>query len=79
MRIDSSPFQNVMPSGNGFSGVPGHGMHNTFNPPIGGTPPLASNSLARPHVTDLSPAEIYRQQHEVTATVCSFSFQILFG
>ncbi|XP_054805610.1 DEAD-box ATP-dependent RNA helicase 46 [Prosopis cineraria] len=68
MRIGSSPFQNATPGGNGVNGVPGDGMHNMFNPPIGGPPPVASNSLTRPHVTDLSPAEIYRQQHEVTAT-----------
>lgn len=78
MRIGSSPFQNAMPGGNGFNGVPGHSMHNTFNPPIGGPPPVVSNSLTRPHVADLSPAEIYCQQHEVTATVCSFSFEIIF-
>lgn len=62
-----------MPSGNGLSGIPGHGVHNMFNPQIGGPPPHASNSLPRPHVTDLSPAEIYCQQHEVTATVCAYS------
>ncbi|KAF7837658.1 DEAD-box ATP-dependent RNA helicase 46 [Senna tora] len=68
MRIGGSPFQNVMAGGNGLSGMPGHAMHNAFNPPLGGPPPHASNSLPRPHVTDLSPAEVYCQQHEVTAT-----------
>ncbi|KAK4265971.1 hypothetical protein QN277_026950 [Acacia crassicarpa] len=68
MRIGSSPFQNAMPGGNALNGIPGHSMHNMFNPSVGGPPPVASNSLGRPHVPDLSPAEIYCQQHEVTAT-----------
>ena len=71
MRMSSGPFQNVMPSGNG-SGIPGHPMH--MFPPVGGHPPLSSNSLKGPpymgstDVTDMTPAEIYCQQHEVTAT-----------
>ena len=77
MRMGNAPFQNVMPSGNG-SGIPGHAMHNMFTPPVGGHPPLSSNSLTGPpyigssDVTDLTPAEIYCQKHEVTATVCIF-------
>ncbi|KAJ1414342.1 WW domain [Sesbania bispinosa] len=54
LRIGNAPFQNVMPSGNG-SGIAGNAMSSMFTPPIGGPSPL-------------SPAEIYCQQHEVTAT-----------
>ncbi|TKY72447.1 DEAD-box ATP-dependent RNA helicase 40 [Spatholobus suberectus] len=73
MRIGNTPFQNVMPSGSG-SGIAGNAMHGMFAPPIGGPSPLSTNSLMRPpfmgssDVTDLSPVEIYCQQHEVTAT-----------
>ncbi|KAL5097785.1 hypothetical protein RYX36_002112 [Vicia faba] len=73
MRIGNSPFQNNVPSGNG-SGITGNAMGNMFTSPIGGPPALSSNSFTRPpyggssDVTDLSPAEIYCRQHEVTAT-----------
>ncbi|KAI4344727.1 hypothetical protein L6164_011921 [Bauhinia variegata] len=74
MRIGNAPFPNAIPGENGLSGIQGHALHNMFSPPIGVPPPLSSNSLIRPpymrssDVTDLSPTEIYRQQHEVTAT-----------
>ncbi|KAH1208973.1 DEAD-box ATP-dependent RNA helicase 40 [Glycine soja] len=73
MRIGNTPFQNVMPSGNG-SGIAGNAVPSMFVPPIGGPSPLSTNPLMRPpymgssDATDLSPAEIYCQQHEVTAT-----------
>lgn len=76
MRIGNSPFQNNVPSGNG-SGITGNAMGNMFTSPIGGPPALSSNSFTRPpyggslDVTDLSPAEIYCRQHEVTASVCT--------
>lgn len=79
MRTGNAPFQNVMPGGSG-SGIAGNAMHNMFTPPIGGPPPVSSNALMKPpyigssDVTGLSPAEIYCQQHEVTATVCIFSW-----
>ncbi|WVY92448.1 hypothetical protein V8G54_031536 [Vigna mungo] len=72
-RIGNTPFQNVMPSGNG-SGIAGNAMPSMFVPPMGGPSPLSNNSLMRPSymgssdASDLSPAEIYCQQHEVTAT-----------
>ncbi|RDX76804.1 DEAD-box ATP-dependent RNA helicase 40, partial [Mucuna pruriens] len=72
-RIGNTPFQNAMPSGNG-SGIAGNAIHSMFTPPIGGPSPHSTNSLMRPpymassDVTDLSPAEIYCQQHEVIAT-----------
>ncbi|PNX97338.1 DEAD-box ATP-dependent RNA helicase 40-like protein [Trifolium pratense] len=73
MRIGNSPFQNNVPIGNG-SGITVNAMSNMFTPPIGGPSPLSSNSFTRPpyggssDVTDLSAAELYCQQHEVTAT-----------
>ncbi|KAG5011679.1 hypothetical protein AAZX31_09G030700 [Glycine max] len=73
MRIGNAPFQNVMPSGNG-SGIAGNAVPSMFVPPIGGPSPLSTNPSMRPpymgssDATDLSPAEIYCQQHEVTAT-----------
>ncbi|KAL2341614.1 hypothetical protein Fmac_009554 [Flemingia macrophylla] len=73
MRIGNAPFQNVMPSGNG-SGIAGNARRSMFGPPVGGPSPLVTNSLIRPpymgssDVADLSPAEVYCQQHEVTAT-----------
>ncbi|XP_014518463.1 DEAD-box ATP-dependent RNA helicase 46 [Vigna radiata var. radiata] len=72
-RIGNTPFQNVMPSGNG-SGIAGNAMPSMFVPPMGGPSPLSNNALMRPSymgssdASDLSPAEIYCQQHEVTAT-----------
>lgn len=83
MRIGNTPFQNVMPSGNG-SGIAGNSMHNMFTPPIGGPSPLSSNSFMRPpyigssDVTDLTPAEVYCQQHEVTATVCTILLDVVY-
>ncbi|KAE9594875.1 putative RNA helicase [Lupinus albus] len=71
MRIGNPAFQNVMPGG---SGIAGNAMHNTFTPPIGGPPPVSSNAPIRPpftgssDVSGLSQAELYCQQHEVTAT-----------
>ncbi|RDX85872.1 DEAD-box ATP-dependent RNA helicase 40, partial [Mucuna pruriens] len=73
MRTGNAPFQTAMPSVNG-SGIAGNAMHSMFAPPIGGPSPHTTNSLMRPpyigssDVTDLSPAEIYCQQHEVIAT-----------
>jgi len=77
MRVGNAPFQNVMPSGNG-SGIAGNAMPSMFVPPMGGPSPLSTNTLMRPSylgssdASDLSPAEIYCQQHEVTATVSTF-------
>jgi len=77
MRVGNAPFQNVMPSGNG-SAIAGNAIPSMFVPPMGGPSPLSSNTLMRPsymgssEASDLSPAEIYCQQHEVTATVSTF-------
>jgi hypothetical protein len=82
MRIGNSPFQNNVPSGNG-SGIAGNAMSNMFTPPIGGPSALSSNSFTRPpyggssDVTDLSAAELYCQQHEVTASVCAILFAVV--
>ncbi|CAJ1963083.1 unnamed protein product [Sphenostylis stenocarpa] len=73
MRVGNAPFQNVMPSGNG-GGIAGNSMPSMFIPPMGGPSPLSTNTLMRPpymgssDASDLSPAEIYCQQHEITAT-----------
>jgi ATP-dependent RNA helicase DDX5/DBP2 len=85
MRIGNSPFQNNVPIGNG-SGVTVNAMSNMFTPPIGGggPSPLSSNSFTRPpyggssDVTDLSAAELYCQQHEVTASVCTILFAFVY-
>lgn len=84
MRIGNAPFQNNLPSGNG-SGITGNAMNNMFTPPLGGPSALSSNSFTRPpyggssDVTDLSAVEMYCQQHEVTATVCTILFAVLFA
>ena len=60
------------PSGTNFAA--GH-SHNMYSHGSGG-PPLSNNALIGPphigasDVTNMSPVEVYRQQHEVTATVC---------
>uniref|UniRef100_A0A803QF16 RNA helicase n=1 Tax=Cannabis sativa TaxID=3483 RepID=A0A803QF16_CANSA len=71
MRNSGAPYPNVAPNqvppiNNGA----GHPMHNHAT----GGPPLPSNATMKPpffgntEVTNFSPAEIYRQQHEVTAS-----------
>lgn len=57
----------------------GHAMHSVYNHATGG-PPFSNDAMMKPSyfgspdVSNLSPAEVYRQQHEVTATVCIFAF-----
>lgn len=74
MRMGGVPVQNVAPSPAGtLNAVPGHSMHSTYGP---AGPPFSNNALIRPPFigssdipnANLSPAELYRQQHEVTAT-----------
>lgn len=74
--MSGGPFQNATPGrASGLNTVAGHSMHNLYNHAAGG-PPFANNSLVKPpyvgsaSVSGLSPVEVYRQQHEVTATVC---------
>lgn len=77
VRIGNFPSQNVMsnpPGGlNGPGGPPLHGGygHSSVAPPYPSNtfvrPPLA---MMRPDSIHLSAADIYRQKHEVTATVC---------
>lgn len=69
------PFQNATPGrANALNTMPGP-MHNAYSQATGG-PPFPNNSLVKPpyagptSVTSLSPVEVYRQQHEVTASVC---------
>lgn len=57
----------------GLNAVAGHAMHGMYSH-AGSFP---NNAMMRPTfmgspgVTDLSPAEVYRQRHEVSATVCT--------
>lgn len=74
------PPQNVLPGqAAGFNAPPGHMMHNMYGHASGG-PPFANPALARPPYMGpmegphLTPAEAYRQQHEVTATVSTLTF-----
>lgn len=68
------PFPSAAPghlSGTNFSA----GQSNMYSHGSGG-PSLSNNALlgpphtGAPDVTNMSPVEAYRQQHEVTATVC---------
>lgn len=79
MRIGDFPPQNVTPSLpgnlNGPGGPPLHGAYGHSS----GVPPYPNNAFVRPPSAmmgssdpiHLSAAEIYRQKHEVTATVCT--------
>ena len=69
------PFPSVAPghpSGTSFAAGQSHNMYNHGS----GGPSLSNNALMGPphigasDVTNMSPVEVYRQQHEVTATVC---------
>lgn len=70
MGISGVPFQNTAPS---------QGMHKMYSHATGG-PPFSNNALVKPSyvgptsVPSLSPVQAYRQQHEVTATVCIFVY-----
>ncbi|KAE8714252.1 DEAD-box ATP-dependent RNA helicase 40 [Hibiscus syriacus] len=71
-RASGLPPQNAIPGhGGGFNPIGGHAMHNMY----GHTgPPYPNNSLMRPpfvapvDTNNMSPAEAYCKQHEVTAT-----------
>lgn len=76
MRISGVPFPSAAPSHtNALNSGGGHTMRNMYNQAAGG-PQFSNNATVKPpyigstDVTTLSPAEVYRQQHEVTATVC---------
>ncbi|KAK6913628.1 DEAD/DEAH box helicase domain, partial [Dillenia turbinata] len=75
MRMVGTPFQNATPGGvgAGMNVGPGHAMPNMYNHAAGG---MFTNNVSMrlptvvpgsQDVTSLSPADIYRQQHEVTA------------
>ncbi|XP_057986129.1 DEAD-box ATP-dependent RNA helicase 40 isoform X2 [Hevea brasiliensis] len=72
-RMGGVTFQNVTTGYAGGFNAAGHTMHNMYNHAIGGGP-FPNNALIRPpfvgtsDVTNLSPAEVYRREHEVTAT-----------
>lgn len=72
------PVPNVPPGHSvGLNAVAGQAMHNTYSHATGGAGFL-NNAMMRPpsmmigssDISTLSPADVYRQQHEVTATVC---------
>ncbi|XWS08443.1 hypothetical protein CRYUN_Cryun40dG0003000 [Craigia yunnanensis] len=72
MRMSGAPLQNVIPGhGGGFNAITGHAIHNMYGR---AGPPYSNNALTRPQfvgsadTANLSPAEAYRKQHEVTAT-----------
>ncbi|GFZ11586.1 DEAD box RNA helicase family protein [Actinidia rufa] len=84
MRLSGAPLQNVTPGIPGPNSAVGPALHNIYGHATGG-PALPNNALSRPptmimesaDAINLSPAEVYRQKHEVTATVwwrCSSSF-----
>ncbi|XP_030515113.1 DEAD-box ATP-dependent RNA helicase 46 isoform X2 [Rhodamnia argentea] len=72
MTMGNLPFQNIAPGhGAGLHAPPGNVMPNMYNHAMGG--PFANNAPKSPYggpsdVSNLTPAEVYRQQHEVTAT-----------
>nr|POF03124.1 dead-box atp-dependent rna helicase 40 [Quercus suber] len=73
MRISGAPFQSPKPGhANAVNAVAGHAMH--MHGHAAGGPPFSSNALMRSpfvgstDVTGLSPVEVYRQQHEVSAS-----------
>lgn len=72
------PVPNVPPGhAGGLNTVAGQAMHNMYGH-AGGATGFSSNILMRPpsmmigslDITNPSAAEVYRQQHEVNATVC---------
>lgn len=68
--MDGVPFPSA---GAGDFNSAGHSMPNIYNH----GPPFPNSAVVKPpyvgstDVCGLSPAEVYRQQHEVTATVCT--------
>ncbi|KAL5849062.1 hypothetical protein ACOSQ4_007075 [Xanthoceras sorbifolium] len=71
MRMGGAPLQNVTPGHTGgVNAVGGHAMHNMYSH----ASPFSNNATMRPPfvgssgVPNLSPVEVYCQQHEVTAT-----------
>lgn len=85
MSMSGGPFQNATPGhASALNTMAGHSVHNLYSHATGG-PPFPNNSLVKsPYVgstsvTSLTPVEVYRQQHEVTATVCvSASWVVVF-
>lgn len=80
MRVSGVPFSSAAPGhANALNSGPGPSMHNMYNHATGG-PQFTSNAISKPpyigstDVATLSPAEVYRQQHEVNATVCIFAY-----
>lgn len=79
MRTGGAPPQNVTPAHiGGMNAVAGHPMPTLINHATGG-PPFSNNATMKPHhfglgasdMSNLSAAEVYCQEHEVNATVCS--------
>lgn len=78
MPISGVPFPNAVHGHtNALNSGAVHSMGNMYNHAAGGGQ-FSNGAIVKPpyigsqDVTTLSPAEVYRQQHEVTATVCIF-------
>ncbi|KAF3456424.1 hypothetical protein FNV43_RR01074 [Rhamnella rubrinervis] len=74
IRISGVPFPSAATShANALNSGAGHTIRNTYNHAAGG-PQFSNSATMKPpyigstDVTTLSPAEVYRQQHELTAT-----------
>lgn len=75
MRFAGAPLQNITPGiAGGPNSAPGPALHNIYGHAVGG-PPFPSSAVTRPPMNmepsdcfNLSPVEVYRQKHEVTAT-----------
>lgn len=84
MQISGIPYPSAASGhANAMNSGAGHTMHNMYNHGTAG-PQFTNNAMTKPpyigatDVTTLSPAEVYRQQNEVTATVCIFVYVCTF-
>lgn len=60
------------PSGTNFAAGPTHNLysHGSSGPSLSNNALMGPPHIGASDVTNMSPVEVYRQQHEVTATVC---------
>lgn len=79
IRTSGVPYPNVAHNqASAVNNGAGHAVPNMYNHATGG-PPFSNNAMMKPpffgstDVSNLSPAEVYCQQHEVNATVCTFA------
>lgn len=71
--MDGVPFPSAVAGHAGDFHSAGHSMSNMYNrgPAFPNSAMVKAPYVASTDVSSLSPAEVYRQQHEVTATVCT--------